>query len=62
MPWPKTGTTHYYAQLGLVDKVSTIKEFGCLVDDIYPGCLDRKGDSWLPLVMLGCLTLQQPRP
>ena len=26
MPWPKTGATHYYTQLGLQDKGRTIKE------------------------------------
>ena len=26
MPWPKTGTTHYHAQLGLPDKGRAIKE------------------------------------
>ena len=27
MRWPKTGATHYYAQLGLPDKVPAIKVF-----------------------------------
>ena len=25
MPWPQTGTTHYHAQLGFLDKGRTIK-------------------------------------
>ncbi len=28
MPWPKTGATHYHAQLGLPEKGRTIEELG----------------------------------
>ena len=28
MPWPKTGITHYQAQLGFLDKRRAIKQLG----------------------------------
>ena len=31
-PWPKTGATHYYTQLGLSDIGRAIKESDCMLD------------------------------
>ena len=57
MPWTKTGATYYNAQLGLLDKGRIIKELVvCWVVRILIPFLDRKGDIWLPLVILGCWT------
>ena len=37
MPWPQTGTTHYIAQLGLLEKGRAIKGFVVLVLRYFKG-------------------------
>ncbi len=53
MPWPKTGATHYHAQLGLVDKCRAIKV--CLVCNSW----NLEPLDLLNIMVLGCY---QPSP
>ena len=65
MPWLKTSTTYYRAQLGLQDKDRAIKEWlvYCVLLNLNPRMFGQIGIDWLPLLDL---TLkchgQQPRP
>ncbi len=45
MPWPKTGATHYHAQLGLPDKRRAIKGF-LVCNDIIS--MNRQGHFFNP--------------
>ena len=47
---PKTGVTHY-VQPGLPGKGRAIKDLVVCDLTSYPGCLNRKGEIWLPLVI-----------
>ena len=51
MPWPKTGTTHYHAQLGLPAKGRAIKVM------IGPWVFGRKRSDLTPLSYPGLLDL-----
>ena len=47
MPWPKTGETHYHAQLGPPDKGRAIKGFVVCwsmarINDLWDGFMDKR--------------------
>ncbi len=47
MPWPQTGVTHYYAQLGPPDKDRTIKGLVVCwsmdrINDLCDGSMDKR--------------------
>ena len=57
-PWLKTAVQHFHSQLGISYKCHANKELVVcrVLLNLIPGCVDRKGEIWLPLVILGCWT------
>ena len=70
MSWPKTGATHYHAQLGLSDKGHAIKELVVwwVLLNLLPCVFGQKWRDLAPLSYPRLLSLalechgQQPRP
>ena len=49
MPWHKSGTTPYHAQIGFLDKGRALKELNvCWVMRILIPCLDLDGEKGFP--------------